>query len=248
MSRVLYLDCDSGMSGDIFLSTMVDLGVPGDYLRDRLSLLDLDGYHLRFGTVERQGIPAASVDVVLADREAEKTDPYSGNYRNYGQIRRMIDDSALCEEEKAIAHRIFRIKSGAESVVHGVPLDEVKFHEAGAVDSVVDIVGAAICLVHLKPAKVVSTFPPTGYGQVHCACGTLNVPVPAVREIIHQTGLPHYRSDIPQEVLTPTGASILAGIVDEFVDSVPEDARNGRRGHGTGTRETGLPPMEAILS
>ena len=248
MNRVLYLNCKSGMSGDMFLSTMVDLGVPHDYLCDRLSLLGLDGYRLSFDTVERQGIPASSVDVVLADRTAERTNPYSGNYRNYRQIREMIDGSTLNEDEKRIAHRIFQIKSSAESVVHRVPLDEVKFHEAGAIDSVVDIVGAAICLAHLKPAKVISTLPPTGYGQVHCACGTLNVPVPAVREIIQQTGLPHYRSDIPQEVLTPTGASILAGIVDEFVDSVPENVRAERTGYGTGTRETGLPPMEAILS
>jgi uncharacterized protein (DUF111 family) len=227
---------------------MVDLGVPRDYLRKRLSLLNLEGYHLTFDTVERQGIPASLVGVELADENAGKTDPYSGDYRNYRQIREMIDASSLNEEEKRIAFRIFQIKTGAESVVHGVSQDEVKFHEAGAVDSIVDVVGAAICLAHLKPAKVISTFPPTGYGHVNCACGTLEVPVPAVREIIHQTGLPHYRSDIPQEVLTPTGASILAGIVDEFVNSFPEDMPAGQKGHGTGTRKTGLPPMEAILS
>lgn len=248
MSNVLYLYCGSGMSGDMFLSTMVDLGVPQEYLRSRLALLGLDGYQLEFQTVERCGIRAMSVNVILADREAAKTDPYSGDYRNYGQIREMIDSSSLNEEEKRIAQKIFLIKTGAESVAHGVPPEEVKFHEAGAVDSIVDIVGAAICLAYLKPTRIVSDFPPTGYGEVNCACGVLTVPVPAVREIIRQTGLPHYRSDIPQEVLTPTGAAILAGIVDEFVESIPGDVPIQSAGHGTGTRDTGLPPMKALLS
>lgn len=248
MNNVLVLDCRSGMSGDMFLSTMVDLGVPQEYLERRLALLGLEGYQLKFQTVSRCGIRATSIDVVLADPQAVHTDPYSGNYRNYRQIREMIDSSSLDEEEKRIAQKIFLIKTGAESVVHAVPPEEVKFHEAGAVDSIVDIVGAAICLAYLKPTRVVSNFPPTGYGEVHCACGTLSVPVPAVREIIRQTGLPHYRSDIPQEILTPTGAAILAGIVDEFIESIPGDVPEQSAGRGTGTRDTGLPPMKAVFS
>ena len=105
MNRVLYLNCESGMSGDMFLSTMVDLGVPHDYLCDRLSLLGLDGYRLSFDTVERQGIPASSVDVVLADRTAERTNPYSGNYRNYRQIREMITEREKQERFAGYVHQ-----------------------------------------------------------------------------------------------------------------------------------------------
>ena len=247
MCKTLYIDCESGVSGDMFLGAMVDLGVPSEYLTERLSRLDLPGYQLSFGTRNVHGIQASDVDVVLALPEDQSPNPYSGNYRNYRQIREMIAESTLNEREKTLAGRIFDIKASAESIVHGVPVDEVKFHEAGAVDSVVDIVGAAICLSYFGPDRVVSRRVPTGYGQIKCACGILPVPAPAVKQIIQDTGLPSYRSEIPQEVLTPTGASIMAGIVDDFSDR-PVSGECIGKGYGTGKRDTGLPPLKVTLN
>ena len=247
MCKTLYIDCESGVSGDMFLGAMVDLGVPSEYLTERLSRLDLPGYALSFGTKSIGGVNASDVDVILDLPEDQSPNPYSGNYRNYRQIREMIAESTLSDQEKDLADRIFDIKANAESVVHGVPVDEVKFHEAGAVDSVVDIVGAAVCLSYFSPDRVVSRRVPTGYGHIKCACGILPVPAPAVRQIIEDTGLPSYRSDIPQEVLTPTGASIMAGIVDEFSDD-PAAGECIGQGFGTGKRDTGLPPLKVTLN
>lgn len=156
---------------------------------------------------------------------------------------------------KAVARRIFDIKAEAESEAHGVPVDEVQFHEVGAVDSIVDIVGAAICSDHLGVDKVCATSVPTGYGTITCAVGELPVPAPATQAIIKNTGLPNYRSDIEQELLTPTGAAILAGIVDEFIDeTVIDDMYSGSKegediltGRGTGKRDTGLSPLCLLL-
>ncbi len=277
--KTLYIDCGSGLSGDMMLAALLDLGAPEDRLKEGLASLGLDGFHLEIrkkraeligasgeraetagacgertedagdcGDIGvRRGIEVTDVDVVLHDEEAARTNPYSGDYRNYGQIRRMIDDSNITSIAKELAKRIFDIKARAGAKVHGVPLDQVKFHEAGAVDSIVDVVGAAICLDSLHVDRVVSTPVPTGFGTVQCAFGELPVPAPAVREILNTCGMPHYRSHVEQELLTPTGASILAAMVDEFRETLglPEDSPAG---YGLGKRRTGLPPLKVYLA
>ena len=115
-----------------------------------------------------------------------------------------------------------------------------------------DIVGAAICIDYIGADNVVSTHVPTGFGTVQCACGTLPVPAPATAAVLRNTGLPHYRSDIEQELLTPTGASVLAGVVDRFLEEDDfeeawKDAEPGAIGRGTGKRDTGLPPLTVKL-
>lgn len=158
----------------------------------------------------------------------------------------MINNSALSNNVKVLSRRIFDIKAKAEAKVHEVPIDKVQFHEAGAVDSIVDIVGTAICCDYMDADEVASKHVPTGYGEVKCACGTLPVPAPAVKQILEDAEIPHYRSEIPQEVLTPTGASILAGIADSFGwDDIQGNVL--KRGYGCGKRDTGLPPLELIL-
>lgn len=244
--KVLYINCDSGLSGDMFLGAMVDMGVPSYYLQDRLSLLYFTGFSLIFGSKTINNIKATDVDVLLDDESNLTIDPYSGDYRNYGQVRKLIENSGLSEQEKALSLKIFEIKAEAEAEVHGVQKDQVKFHEAGAVDSIVDIVGAAICICYMNADKVISKKVPTGYGHIICACGKLPVPAPAVRQILENTNIPYYRSNIKQELLTPTGASIVAGIADEFRN----DEVKGRRlaiGYGTGKRDTGLPPLEVAI-
>ncbi len=246
--KKLYINCQSGLSGDMMLGAMISLGVPEEYLRDRLSRLKLDEFELSVREREAGGHSAADVDVILKEPGNLDTDPYSGNYRNYGQILDMINGSSLSSNAKVLSRRIFDIKARAEAKVHQVPVELVKFHEAGAVDSIVDIVGTAICCDYLGADEVIAKEVPTGYGKIRCACGELNVPSPAVRQILADEEIPHYRSEIPQEVLTPTGASILAGVADAFGwEEIKEKETLLSRGYGVGKRETGLPPLELIL-
>lgn len=245
--NTLYIDCSSGASGDMMLGAFIDLGVPEEVLKGELSKLGIDEFCLKVRKTESCGVKATDADVILYEEENTRIDPYSGSYRNYGQIKNIIKNSSLSERAKSISRRIFDIKAKAEAKVHGVPEEEVRFHEAGAVDSLVDIVGTAICCDYLKIQFVISCSAPTGYGTVMCACGRLPVPAPAVKEILKDSGIPNYPSDIEQELLTPTGASILAGLADRFEPclKVPKDAQMG---FGTGKRNTGLPPLKLALA
>ena len=244
----LYIDCGSGASGDMFLGAFVDLGVPEKALKDGLASLGLNEFDLDISKREYHGQTVTDVDVVLHDKENAWTHPYSGKYRNYAQIKEILNGSGISDTAKAIARKIFDIKAEAESVVHGVPVDEVQFHEVGAIDSIVDIIGTAICVDFLDTGKVSATAVPTGYGTILCAVGELPVPPPAVREILDKKNIPHYRSDVKMELLTPTGASILAGIVDEFIDDIDlSDCDIISAGRGTGKRDTGLEPLTLTI-
>ena len=236
----------------MILGAMLSLGVPLDVLERGLASLGLNEFELSVKKREYNGLHVTDVDVILYNKENAWTHPYSGKFRNYGEIKEMIERSDINARAKKLSRQIFDIKADAESEAHGVPVDEVQFHEVGAVDSIVDIVGAAICVDYIGADNVVSTHVPTGYGTIQCACGTLPVPAPATAAILRNTGLPHYRSNIEQELLTPTGASVLAGVVDCFLEEDAfevawKDAKRGTIGRGTGKRDTGLPPMTLML-
>ena len=242
----LYINCGSGLSGDMMLGAFINMGVPADYVREKLARLHLDEFELSIREKTTSEKSATDVDVILKDKENLQKAPYSGPYRNYRQIVDLINKSTLSNNVKVLSRRIFDIKAKAEAKVHQVSVESVQFHEAGAVDSIVDIVGTAICCDYLKADEVAAKQVPTGYGKVKCACGILPVPAPAVKQILEDADIPHYRSDIPQEVLTPTGASILAGVTDIFGwDHIQGDIL--KRGYGCGKRDTGLPPLELIL-
>lgn len=252
--KTLYIDCRSGASGDMTLGALLSLGMPLQVLEDGLASLGLNEFDLAVHETEYNGSPVTDVHVVLYDTENAWIHPYSGKYRNYGEIKEIIGNAGLSEGAKALSRKIFDIKAIAESEAHGVPVDEVQFHEVGAVDSIVDVVGAAICLDYIGADQVVSTHVPTGFGTIELSWGTLPVPPPAVQAILRNTGIPHYRSDTEMELLTPTGASILAGVVDRFEDDETFDAQwiaakagHSSIGRGSGKRETGLPPMTVML-
>ena len=270
--KTLYIDCRCGMSGDMTLGAMLSLGVPLRVLEEGLASLGLNEFELAVCEKVYRGFTVTDVNVILYNKEHAWIHPYSGKYRNYAEIKEMIGRSGLSDRVQDLSRRIFDIKAAAESVAHGVPVDEVQFHEVGAVDSIVDIVGTAICVDYIGADRVVSRVVPTGFGTVECACGTLPVPAPAVCAILEQTGLPHCRGEVEQELLTPTGAAILAGIVDEFLeneeferawneelgrtsDEGTATAGNGAGspespvcvGRGTGKRDTGLPPLTMMV-
>ena len=204
----LHFDCFAGISGDMTLGALVGLGVPQEALERELRKLPLAPWHFEIASGERGGIAGLSVTV--------REETGAGHaHTHWSEIREMLASSALTAGTKRIALSIFTRLAEAEGKVHGVPADEVAFHEVGAVDSIVDIVGAAFCIDFLQPARITASELELGGGVVRCAHGTLPVPAPAVLELCRN--LPVRSGGFDKEMTTPTGAAILAACVDQFV-------------------------------
>ena len=215
LAKILYYDASSGISGDMNLAALVGLGVDFSYLCSELEKLNLSGeFHLEQKNVVKNGIAATKIDVVLL-----KSQPHA---RSYADIKQILASSNLSEICKKKAVAIFHVIAQAEAKVHKVSIDEVHFHEVGALDSIVDVVGAAICFEYLSEnfgiTKVVSSKIELGGGVVKCDHGYLNVPAPAVCEILKDVPVSLGRANF--EMTTPTGAAILKACADEFVGEI----------------------------
>ncbi|WP_462104065.1 nickel pincer cofactor biosynthesis protein LarC [Campylobacter concisus] len=215
MAKILYYDASSGISGDMNLAALVGLGVDFSYLCSELEKLNLSGeFRLEQKNVVKNGIAATKIDVVLL-----KSQPHA---RSYADIKQILASSNLSEFCKKKAVAIFHVIAQAEAKVHKVSIDEVHFHEVGALDSIVDVVGAAICFEYLSEnfgiTKVVSSKIELGGGVVKCDHGYLNVPAPAVCEILKDVPVSLGRANF--EMTTPTGAAILKACADEFVGEI----------------------------
>lgn len=215
LAKILYYDASSGISGDMNLAALVGLGVDFDYLCSELEKLNLSGeFRLEQKNVVKNGIAATKIDVVLL-----KSQPHA---RSYADIKQILASSNLSEFCKKKAVAIFHVIAQAEAKVHKVSIDEVHFHEIGAVDSIVDVVGAAICFEYLSEnfgiSRVVSSKIELGGGVVKCDHGYLNVPAPAVCEILKDVPVSLGRANF--EMTTPTGAAILKACADEFVGEI----------------------------
>lgn len=199
----LYFDCYAGISGDMAVASLLDLGVPLEHLQAELARLGLPqgSYSLSASRVERGHLPALKFDVRVLDQRTE---------RRYAAIDALVAASSLPERARERARAIFRRLAEAEARVHGVPLDEVHFHEVGAVDSIVDIVGTAICLEYLGVSAVYCAPLPLGGGFVNSSHGRLPVPAPATAELLK--GLAVHGDCGVGERVTPTGAAILAAL------------------------------------
>ena len=204
---ILYLDCYAGISGDMTVGALLDLGVPLQYLQTGLAKLGLPpgSYELSTSKTERRHIPALKFDVVVHDHHT---------HRHYASIDGMIAGSALTGPVKTRARAIFRRLAEAEAKVHGVTIEDVHFHEVGAVDSIVDIVGTAICLDFLEVEEIFASALPLGSGFVETAHGRLPVPAPATAELLR--GLPVHGGCGAGERVTPTGAAIVAELAAGF--------------------------------
>ena len=215
LAKILYYDASSGISGDMNLAALVGLGVDFGYLCSELEKLNLSGeFRLEQKNVVKNGIAATKIDVVLL-----KSQPHA---RSYADIKQILASSNLSEICKKKAAAIFHVITQAEAKVHAVSIDEVHFHEVGAVDSIVDVVGAAICFEYLSKnfgiSRVVSSKIELGGGVVKCDHGYLNVPAPAVCEILKDVPVSLGRANF--EMTTPTGAAILKACADEFVSEI----------------------------
>ena len=221
--RVAHFDCFSGISGDMVLGAVIDAGVPADAIRAALDSLGLP-IKLEVERVKRCGFAATKATVEAADQE---------DYRFLPDVEAILAKGALTAKQRALATTIFRKVAVAESTVHGMPLERVHFHEVGSLDSIADIVGAAVGLDLLGVEKFTSTPVPTGSGTVKCAHGIMPVPTPGTAELLK--GVPLAPSTIKTELTTPTGAAILTTVVTEWTATPAMTIE--RIGHGSGTKD-----------
>ena len=222
--KAIYLDCISGISGNMFLGACLQAGVPATYLIQELNKLSLpDEYEVKIDNVNKNGIAAVYVDVSILDHqehhhghdhehhhdnEHHHTHEHGHHHRNMSDIRQIISQYTLSENVKNTALSIFEKLAVAEGKVHNRPAEEVNFHEVGAVDSIVDIVGCAICIDYLEIEKVFVSKINVGSGFVKCAHGLMPVPAPATAELLK--GYITYHNSVEKELTTPTGAAIIA--------------------------------------
>ncbi|HEY0544661.1 MAG TPA: nickel pincer cofactor biosynthesis protein LarC [Pyrinomonadaceae bacterium] len=222
--KTLYFDCFAGASGDMILGALVGVGVEPRALLENLTLLGVEGYEVGFETVDRSGISATRAMVRTRHEHA---------HRHLGDILKIIYDSRLSDQVKDRAARIFSRLAEAEARVHNVPVEQIHFHEVGALDAIIDVVGAAIGFDLLGVERFASSALHVGSGMVEMAHGRFPVPPPAVAELLKDA--PVYSTDIEGELVTPTGAAIIRVVCDEF-GKLPL-MRIERTGYGAGSRE-----------
>jgi uncharacterized protein (TIGR00299 family) protein len=226
------------------LGALLDLGIDRDYLERELSKLPVsDEFSIRVKKDIKMGITGTKVDVVLNENHHNHHHHERHEHRNLKSIYYIIEESPLNDSVKTISKKIFLTVAEAEAKVHGKPLEEVHFHEVGAVDSIVDIVGAAVCLDFLKVDKIIASTVELGGGFVHCAHGTLPVPAPATIEILQ--GVPAHRGRVDSEATTPTGAAILKAMADAFSDDICLNMK--KTGYGLGTKDFPIPNVLRVF-
>lgn len=228
--KMLYFDCFSGISGDMTIGALLNAGGDLDYLKKELKKLHInDEYELKIDKVVKNGITATKFDVFLPN----KTHHHGHHeHRSYKQIVKMIKSANYPKQTETSALHIFEKIGRAEAQIHGVSLEKVHFHEVGAVDSIIDIVGTAILLEQLQIERVKASPIPVGSGSIHIDHGVYPVPAPATLEILK--GVPLAQSELKGELTTPTGAAIIAELADEF-STVPA-MKVESIGYGAGTR------------
>ncbi len=289
----LYLECQSGISGDMFVAALLDLGADEQVLREVLKTVPADGFEIKISRVKKAGLDVCDFDVVLAhelDNHDHDTEYLYGHTHTHGaehehvpahttaasvehthehasvhttatgtehshehahhhhhthrglaEVNSIIDGTTMTDNARHIAKDIFAVLARAEAKAHGTTIDEVHFHEVGAIDSIVDIISAAVCLDNLGITDVIIPYLAEGTGTVRCAHGILPIPVPAVCNIVAESGLILKQTEVKGELVTPTGAAIAAAICTE--KKLPEQYAIRKIGIGAGKREYERPSM-----
>ena len=271
MSKTLYLECYSGISGDMTVAALLDLGADREVLKESLKSLPVGGFRTEITRVKKSGLDACDFSVILEqdnhDHDMEylhgSEKSYTGHYehshevnhehhhghthshehpyehRGMKEITEIIQKSEMTVRAKKMAMRVFDILAQAESKAHGVPVEEVHFHEVGAVDSIVDIAAIAICMDNLDISNVIVPVLYEGTGFIRCQHGQIPVPVPAVTHIAETHKLKLKITDIQGELVTPTGAAVVAAF--RTSDRLPEDFTMLKTGIGAGKRQCRCP-------
>ena len=278
MGKTLYLECSAGISGDMSVAALLDLGAREDVLRAALSSLPAEGFAVRVSRVRKSGLDACDFNVVLdaahenhdhdmaylhgtldhaAEHEHGRTHEHTHEeahehahghpvahahehahhheHRSLTDVLAVVDAADITAGARDVAHRIFDVLADAEAKAHGVPRDEVHFHEVGAIDSIVDVVAFAVCFDDLGIDEVVVRELCEGKGSVRCQHGIMPVPVPAVANIVSASGIPLRALDVRGELVTPTGAAIAAAVRTKA--ELPERFIIKRVGLGAGKRD-----------
>jgi len=229
MSRTLYLECNSGISGDMFVGALLDLGADREVLKKALKSLSIDGFLVKISEVKKAEILACDFDVLLAEKYeihdhdmqylhgtkepvSESVKAHHHMHRTLEDIIGILDRASLSERARCLAKRIFYILAEAEAKVHGCEAAKVRFHEVGAIDSIVDITAAAVCMDNLNIDNTIIPFLAEGTGTIRCQHGMLPIPVPAVTQIVSVHEIPMQFIGIEGEFVTPSGAAIAAAI------------------------------------
>ena len=229
------------------------LEIVGDenYFLNEIKKLNIDGYKIEISKKVKNGITGTYVDVILEHQHIEHhheeehhhshdhEHKHHHEHRNLNDVYSVIDNSSIDEKSKELAKRIFLRVAKAESKVHNKPLEEVHFHEVGAIDSIIDIVGTAILINKINPDKIISSIVNDGYGFIECAHGTMSVPVPATSEIFANSNVKFRQIDIDTELVTPTGAAIIAELATDFI-TLPAMVTE-KIGWGTGSKDLKIP-------
>src|SRR5499427_762502 len=237
--RTLYFDCFSGISGDMTIGALLDLGLDLEYLRSELQKLPVAGYRIRSSRVVRANLSAMKFDVDIDGDTGQTQDehshshPHGEAHRKASDILSMIDSSALHPNAKRKAVAIFRKLAGSEAKVHHVRPEDVEFHEVGAVDSIVDTVGTAIGFDALGIDRFVCSAINVGSGFIHCQHGVYPVPAPATADLLRHATI--YQKHAQTELVTPTGAAILSAVVNRFGDLSGFAAE--KIGYGAGSKQ-----------
>lgn len=221
---IAYADSFSGVSGDMFLGSLLDAGMELEYLRAELAKLDLDDFRVNTSKHQDQGINATRVEIVPGK---------SDTVRTWKDIRTLIHESSLHQTIKGKSLKVFGCLAEAEAKIHGCPMDMVHFHEIGGLDSIIDIIGSVIGLAYFNIHRLISSSLPLSRGWIHCDHGTLPLPSPAVCEILKD--VPVSGSSCDQELVTPTGAALIKSLSSDF-GNFPT-MRITKTGYGAGSRK-----------
>ncbi|MHC1718761.1 MAG: nickel pincer cofactor biosynthesis protein LarC [Acidaminococcaceae bacterium] len=265
--KAIYVETFSGISGNMFLGGLMNLGVPAEYITEEIAKMHLGNYEIIYNPVNKCGIEASYFNVLLAEEhehhEHDHEDEHchmhghehlhnhekialSHNHhehRNLANITEIINESTLSQSVKEKALKVFNVLAVAEAHVHGKPVDEVHFHEVGAIDTIIDIVGSVLALEYLGIEKVYVSRIQTGCGFVQCAHGLMPIPAPATAEILKN--IPHYHGSIEKELVTPTGAALMAALAEPVAD-LPNNFAGSMIGYGAGTWDLSIPNVVRI--
>lgn len=273
MKKALYFDCASGISGDMSVAALLDLGADKKMLLDTLDSLNLSGYKIEISELEKSGICACDFNVLLDKKhenhdhdmeylhgkdcghnhiEHEHKDAHQHNththhheHRSLPDILSILENSSMTAGAKAMASKIFEILAEGEARAHRVPKEQVHFHEVGAVDSIVDIAAFAICMDFLGYKEVFLPVLKEGQGTIRCQHGILPIPVPATSNIVCTHKLPLSILPVQGELVTPTGAAIASAITTSY--TLPEIFQINKIGVGAGKREYEVPGILRVM-
>lgn len=229
--KAMYLDCFAGISGNMLLGALLDAGLPEDVLRRQLSALHIHGYDLKIERVVKNGISALYVDVQL-------THGHDHHHRHLTDIFHIIDHSSLGDKVKENSKKIFLRLAEAEAKVHGTTVEKIHFHEVGAVDAIIDIVGTAFGLDYLGIEAIYTSKLQVGSGFVQCCHGLMPIPAPATAELL--ANIPYYNGSISKELVTPTGAAVIAALGTGY-GPMPETFVSKKISYGAGTWDLEIP-------